>query len=70
MIGNVTGDITATERVELQASATVEGDIHTPRLVIADGAALNGSVEITKAQPSSQQVSAAFSPAASDSDDA
>ena len=70
VIGNVTGDITATERVELQASATVEGDIHTPRLVIADGAALNGSVEMTKAQPSAQQVSAAFSPAASDSDDA
>lgn len=70
VIGNVTGDITATERVELQASATVEGDIHTPRLVIAEGAALNGSVEMTKAQPSTQQVSAAFSTAASDSDDA
>ena len=68
VIGNVTGDITATERVELQASASVEGDIHTPRLVVADGAALNGSVEMTTAQPSAQQVSAAFSTTASDDD--
>ncbi|MEE3330978.1 MAG: polymer-forming cytoskeletal protein, partial [Myxococcota bacterium] len=50
VIGQVTGNITATELVELQSSATVEGDIHTPRLVIADGAVLNGTVEMTKAQ--------------------
>lgn len=60
VIGNVTGNITATERVELMASATVEGDIHTPSLVIADGAVLNGAVEMTNAQPSAQQVSAAY----------
>lgn len=53
VVGHVTGNITATERVVLEATASVEGDIHTPKLVIAEGAVLNGAVEMTKAQPDS-----------------
>ncbi len=51
VIGHVTGNITATERVEIQVNGVVEGDVHTPRLVVADGAVLNGSVEMSKPQP-------------------
>ena len=51
VIGHVTGNITATERVEIQVNGVVEGDIHAPRLIVADGAVLNGTVEMSKAEP-------------------
>ena len=50
VIGHVTGNITATERVEIQVNGIVEGDVHTPRLIVADGAVLNGGVEMSKPQ--------------------
>jgi cytoskeletal protein CcmA (bactofilin family) len=43
--GSVVGDITAAQRVELKAGASVEGDITAPRLVIADGAIVNGTID-------------------------
>lgn len=52
VIGQVTGNITATERVEIQVNGIVEGDVHAPRLIVADGAVLNGSVEMTKPKAS------------------
>src|SRR4249920_2244250 len=36
--GAVTGNVTATSVVDLRATGSVEGDITTPRLVMADGA--------------------------------
>ena len=33
----------------IQASGSVEGDIHAPRLIVADGATLNGAIEMTEA---------------------
>ena len=38
--GEVTGDCTAVERVELQATARLFGNIRAPRIVIAEGAYL------------------------------
>jgi len=43
--GAVTGNITASERVVLQPSASVDGDITTPRLTMADGAVVKGKVD-------------------------
>jgi cytoskeletal protein CcmA (bactofilin family) len=43
--GTVTGNVTASERVVLQPSASVDGDITTPRLSMADGAIVKGKVE-------------------------
>lgn len=43
--GAVIGDVTATERVEIKQGASVEGDITTPRLLLAEGAVVNGSVD-------------------------
>ena len=48
VVGQVIGNITATERVEIQVNGVVEGDVHAPRLVVAEGAVLNGSVEMTR----------------------
>ena len=42
--GVVIGNVTATERVDLQATGSVEGDISTPRLVMVDGAVVKGKV--------------------------
>ena len=44
--GQVQGNITATERVELLEASRVTGFIRTPRLVIAKGAVLNGKCEM------------------------
>lgn len=43
--GTITGNVTATEKVEIQATGSVTGDIASPRLTVADGARLDGKVE-------------------------
>ena len=44
--GRVHGCITGVERVELQTSAIVHGDIATPRLLIQEGGTVNGSMKM------------------------
>ncbi|MFW5688813.1 MAG: bactofilin family protein [Spirochaetota bacterium] len=41
--GEVQGDIHASDRLELFASARVEGNVHTPDLIVQSGCRLNGS---------------------------
>lgn len=43
--GAVTGNVMASEKVNLQPTGSVDGDITTPRLVMADGAVIKGRVE-------------------------
>src|SRR6266850_2600270 len=43
--GTVVGNVTATERLDLQATGSVEGDINSPRLVMVDGAVVKGRVD-------------------------
>jgi cytoskeletal protein CcmA (bactofilin family) len=50
--GAVKGNVTATERVVLQPSASVDGDIITPRLSMADGAVVKGKVDARGARQS------------------
>jgi cytoskeletal protein CcmA (bactofilin family) len=51
--GQVTGAIHAKDRIELQATAQVAGDIHTPRIAIVEGARVSGEVKMDVAgQPS------------------
>ena len=45
--GTVTGNVTATSTVDLRATGSVEGDITTPRLIMADGAVIKGKVDAT-----------------------
>jgi cytoskeletal protein CcmA (bactofilin family) len=44
--GTVIGDIFASERVVLHKTASVEGNLETPSLMIEDGAAINGHVKM------------------------
>ena len=46
--GELNGSIVADGRVELQASAVIHGDITTPCLVVNEGAALHGHVQMAK----------------------
>ena len=43
--GTVIGNITATDRLDLQATGSVEGDISSPRLVMVEGAVVKGRVD-------------------------
>ena len=44
--GRVVGSVTASDRVEVSPSGSLEGDIAAPRIVIAEGAFFKGRVEM------------------------
>jgi cytoskeletal protein CcmA (bactofilin family) len=44
VMGAVTGDVTAGEKVDIRATGSLAGDIVSPRLAIADGGRLRGRV--------------------------
>jgi cytoskeletal protein CcmA (bactofilin family) len=48
VIGRVAGNVKGSERIEIQATGIVEGDVAAPRLVVAEGAVVNGSVQMGK----------------------
>jgi cytoskeletal protein CcmA (bactofilin family) len=43
--GTVHGSVMAEERIQVQAGADLQGDVLAPRVVIADGALVNGRIE-------------------------
>ena len=43
--GAITGNVAATERIDLQPTASVEGDVSAPRVVMADGAVVKGKID-------------------------
>ena len=57
--GNLTGDISADDKVELVASATVDGNIKAPKIVVAEGARFRGSVDMGSAKPAAAADTAA-----------
>ena len=44
--GQVTGDVTAAERVDIQAGGRLVGDVKAARFTIADGASIKGAVDM------------------------
>ena len=44
--GRVTGNIQASDKVELKADCRVVGDVKAPRILIADGARFKGSIDM------------------------
>ena len=47
--GKVKGNIRASQRLEIQSSAEVEGDISAPVIVIEDGATFDGNCQMEEA---------------------
>jgi len=49
--GKLTGDVSADDRVELVASASVDGNIKAPKIIVAEGAKFRGSVDMGSRVP-------------------
>ena len=56
--GTVRGTVFTEERVEIQGTSTVQGDIHTKSIVVLEGATINGSVRMGQQPAASQPVAA------------
>lgn len=74
VLGEVTGNVTASDKVDIRDNGSVDGDIVSPRVAIAEGAHFRGSVDMQrKAAPAApapakpaqtaQQSAAAAAPA-------
>jgi len=46
--GKVTGNITADDKVEISPSGSVQGDITSPRVALADGSSFKGSIDMAR----------------------
>jgi len=53
--GIVTGDIVATDRIELGRAAKLTGNIQTPSLMIEQGAVFEGSCKMTQAKAAAEK---------------
>ena len=54
VLGEVTGNVTASDKVDIRDNGSVDGDIISPRVAIAEGAHFRGSVDMQRkgGQPS------------------
>ena len=50
VLGEVTGNITATDKVNIREDGSVDGDITAPRVAIAEGAHFRGSIDMQRSQ--------------------
>jgi cytoskeletal protein CcmA (bactofilin family) len=48
ILGEVTGNVTATEKVDIRDNGSVDGDIASPRVAIAEGAHFRGSIDMQR----------------------
>ena len=58
VVGKVTGNVIASERIEIQATGLVNGDVSAPRLIVQEGAVVNGSIEMGAKATASQAAAA------------
>src|SRR5262245_51360125 len=59
VLGEVTGNVTATEKVDIRDKGSVDGDIISPRVAIAEGAHFRGSVDMQRKSGAAPQPQAA-----------
>ena len=50
VLGEVTGNVTASEKVDIRDKGSVDGDIISPRVAIAEGAHFRGSVDMQRSK--------------------
>jgi len=58
--GEVVGDCAATQRVEIQSSGKLTGNIRAPRIVIAEGALFKGNSDMSGRKDDRKDKAAAF----------
>jgi cytoskeletal protein CcmA (bactofilin family) len=61
ILGEVTGNINADDKVEVAATGSMRGDIQAPRVVLADGGKFKGSIDMDKKPGSSVSTSTSTS---------
>jgi cytoskeletal protein CcmA (bactofilin family) len=54
VLGEVTGNVTASDKVDIRDNGSVDGDIIAPRVAIAEGAHFRGSVDMQRKAAASQ----------------
>jgi cytoskeletal protein CcmA (bactofilin family) len=66
VLGEVTGNVTASDKVDIRENGSVDGDITAPRVAIAEGAHFRGSVDMQNkgAKPAAAQGPRPAAPAA------
>ena len=68
VLGEVTGNVTASDKVDIRDNGSVDGDIAAPRVAIAEGAHFRGSIDMqrpggtTKATDKAESKPAAAAP--------
>jgi cytoskeletal protein CcmA (bactofilin family) len=55
VLGEVNGNVTASEKVDIRDGGSVDGDIVSPRVAIAEGAHFRGSVDMQRRGPQTGQ---------------
>lgn len=50
IVGQVQGNITADDKIEIAATGSVQGDLRAPRVAIDDGARFKGSIDMERKQ--------------------
>ena len=63
VLGEVVGNVTASEKVDIRDNGSVDGDIISPRVAIAEGAHFRGSVDMQRAGAKAQEKTPAIKPA-------
>src|SRR5262247_2813721 len=48
ILGTVTGNVTASEKVDIRDGASVDGDVVAPKVAIAEGGQFHGSVDMKR----------------------
>lgn len=67
--GTVTGEVRATDRIEVRRNGSVEGDVSAPRVAMEEGAVFHGRIDMparpaSAAAPAPHPVNAGVAPAA------
>jgi cytoskeletal protein CcmA (bactofilin family) len=63
ILGEVTGNVTASEKVDIRDNGSVDGDIASPRVAIAEGAHFRGSIDMQRAGVKGGEAKAESKPA-------
>ncbi|MFO7301258.1 MAG: polymer-forming cytoskeletal protein [Acidobacteriota bacterium] len=62
--GEVQGNITASERIDIRDNGSVDGDLVAPRIAIADGAHFRGSIDMQRQPKTGGEAKPAAAPPA------
>lgn len=55
VMGNIQGNLTASDRVDIRTGSTITGEASAPRICIEDGAFFNGSLDVRKTEHEATQ---------------